>query len=73
MVSLMADQKVKGIVWDSPLLVETGLDRECDVLVYVGSTDETRMKPPAKKPQVAGGRSRPAGKDGRFHWTRRQS
>src|SRR4051812_27885480 len=29
------DPQVKAIVWDTPLLIEVGLDRDCDVLVFV--------------------------------------
>jgi dephospho-CoA kinase len=31
----LAGKGVRAFVWDTPLLAETGLDRECDALVFV--------------------------------------
>jgi dephospho-CoA kinase len=31
----LAGKHVRAFVWDAPLLAETGLDRECDALVFV--------------------------------------
>jgi len=39
-----ADPSVRAIVEDCPLLVETGIDRECDVLVFVEAGDATRRR-----------------------------
>jgi len=33
-----------AIIWDTPLLVEAGLDRECDKLVFVGVPREKRLE-----------------------------
>jgi dephospho-CoA kinase len=41
---LMADPAVKAIVEDSPLLLETGLAEQCDVLVFVEADRETRLQ-----------------------------
>jgi dephospho-CoA kinase len=30
-----SDPQVVAFVWDTPLLLETGLDRRCDAIVYV--------------------------------------
>jgi dephospho-CoA kinase len=35
---------VKAYVWDVPLLVETGLHRDCDVLVWVEASREVRER-----------------------------
>jgi dephospho-CoA kinase len=40
----LADVSVKAIVWDTPLLFETGLDRECDALVFVNALLEQRLR-----------------------------
>jgi len=40
----LADPAIKAIVWDSPLLLESKLDRDCDALVFVSATDEIRLK-----------------------------
>jgi dephospho-CoA kinase len=34
---------VKAIVFDAPLLVEAGLDRECDVVVFVEAPEGVRL------------------------------
>lgn len=39
-----AEASVKAIVEDCPLLLETGLDRECDVLVLVDTPREQRLR-----------------------------
>lgn len=31
-------------VWDTPLLVETGLDKECDAVIYVEATEQERVE-----------------------------
>lgn len=38
-----ADPNVRAVVWDSPLLFETGLDRECDAIVFVEAGREQRL------------------------------
>jgi dephospho-CoA kinase len=43
MKKYLADGGVKAIVWDTPLLLETGLDRECDVVVFVEAPEEVRV------------------------------
>jgi dephospho-CoA kinase len=40
----MQDPGVKAVVWDTPLLLETGLDRECDVVVFVNVPREIRLE-----------------------------
>ncbi len=35
--------KVLAYVWDTPLLFETGLDRDCDALVFVDTPREIRL------------------------------
>jgi len=37
-----SDPKVRAVIWDSPLLVETGLHRECDAVVFVDTPRELR-------------------------------
>jgi dephospho-CoA kinase len=44
MAKYLADRGVKAIVWDTPLLVETGLDRECDVVVFVDAAEPIRLE-----------------------------
>lgn len=39
-----ADPAVLAYVWDTPLLVETGLYRECDVVVFVDTPAEERLE-----------------------------
>ena len=43
MTQLLADPQVKAIIWDSPLLVESGLHRECDAVVYIDATQTIRQ------------------------------
>ncbi len=38
------DPAVTAIVIDSPLLLETNLDRECDTVVFVSASEPTRQK-----------------------------
>jgi dephospho-CoA kinase len=38
----IADTNLKAIVWDTPLLFEAGLDRDCDVVVFVDAPQELR-------------------------------
>lgn len=44
MVQYERDPGICAMVWDSPLLLEAGLDRECDGVVYVGAPEEVRMQ-----------------------------
>ncbi len=38
-----ADPKTKAIIWDTPLLHETGLDRQCDAVVFVDAPPDVRF------------------------------
>lgn len=38
------DPQVLAYVWDTPLLFETGLDRECDALVFVEAPFDVRLE-----------------------------
>jgi len=38
------DPKVKAFVWDIPLLFETGLDKQCDAIVFVEAPIEQRRE-----------------------------
>ena len=38
------DPRVKAFIWDTPLLVETGLHRECDAVVFVDAPEEQRKE-----------------------------
>jgi len=38
-----ADPAVKAVVEDCPLILETGIDRQCDVLIYVDCLQATRL------------------------------
>jgi dephospho-CoA kinase len=42
MNAAQTDDRVTGFVWDSPLLMETGLDGQCDALVFVDSPPTLR-------------------------------
>jgi dephospho-CoA kinase len=44
----LADPAVRGIVWDTPLLLETGLDRECDAILFVKVPNDLRLSRVAK-------------------------
>ncbi|GMU20250.1 MAG: dephospho-CoA kinase [Phycisphaerae bacterium] len=37
------DPAIRAIVWDSPLLFEAGLDRQCDWIVFVDAPRDTRL------------------------------
>lgn len=37
------DGKIRAFVWDSPLILETGLDKQCDALVFVHAPPEARL------------------------------
>lgn len=39
-----ADESVPAIVEDCPLLLESGIDQDCDALVFVDSPDEIRLE-----------------------------
>lgn len=39
-----ADASVQAIVEDCPLLLESGIDQECDALVFVDTPDKLRLK-----------------------------
>jgi len=38
------DPQVLAFVWDTPLLFETGLNRQCDVVLFVDASDEVRLE-----------------------------
>jgi dephospho-CoA kinase len=38
-----AEAKIKAIVWDSPLILETGIDDQCDALVFVDAPLQARL------------------------------
>ena len=42
MAEVSANPRVRAIVWDSPLLYETGLDARCDRVVFVEADDAVR-------------------------------
>ena len=44
MAAAADDPQVLAYVWDTPLLFETGLQRECDALVYVETPEEVRRE-----------------------------
>jgi dephospho-CoA kinase len=44
MAAAAHDPKVVAYVWDTPLLFETGLNRQCDVVVFVESSNEQRLQ-----------------------------
>jgi dephospho-CoA kinase len=37
------DAKIVGFVWDSPLLAETGLQKDCDCVVFISAPRELRL------------------------------
>jgi dephospho-CoA kinase len=37
------DEKIRAFVWDTPLLVETGLNKMCDKVVFVDSDRQLRL------------------------------
>ena len=39
-----SDAHVKAWIWDTPLLLETGLDKECDAVVFVEAGEQERQK-----------------------------
>jgi dephospho-CoA kinase len=43
MKSAAVDPKVKAIIWDTPLLHETGLDQKCDAVVFVDAPADIRF------------------------------
>jgi dephospho-CoA kinase len=38
------DPTVRAFVWDSPLLIEAGLDRACDQIVFVDTPEDQRLR-----------------------------
>jgi dephospho-CoA kinase len=39
----LADPAVRAVVWDTPLLREAGLDRDCDAVVHIDAPFELRL------------------------------
>jgi dephospho-CoA kinase len=44
MAARASDPKVKGFVWDSPLLIEAGLHTQCDAVIFVDVPQEERLR-----------------------------
>jgi dephospho-CoA kinase len=44
MEAAAGDAGVVAFVWDTPLLFETSLDKECDAVVFVDAPNEARLK-----------------------------
>lgn len=44
MMQVGADPQVVGFVWDTPLLFETGLNRQCDAVIFVETPEEVRLR-----------------------------
>lgn len=44
MAAAVNDAQVLAFVWDTPLLIEAGWDRQCDVLVFVKAPFEQRLE-----------------------------
>ena len=40
----LTDPAIRAIIWDTPLLFEVGLDKECDALVFVKVPREVRLE-----------------------------
>ena len=40
----LASRPIKAVIWDTPLLYEVGLDRECDAVVFVDAPLEERQR-----------------------------
>lgn len=38
-----SDPRVRGFVWDSPLLIEAGLHKDCDCILFVDTPPEVRL------------------------------
>ncbi|MBI4580372.1 MAG: dephospho-CoA kinase [Planctomycetes bacterium] len=43
MAEFLGNERIRAIVWDSPLLFEAGLDAKCDFVVFVESDVESRL------------------------------
>lgn len=44
MLAAADNAQVKAYVWDTPLLLETGLGVQCDAIVFVDTSDENRVQ-----------------------------
>jgi len=44
MQQAVGDAQVLAFVWDTPLLVENGLDSQCDAVVFVDAPEELRLQ-----------------------------
>ena len=44
MSAVADDPQVLAFIWDTPLLYETGLNRQCDAVVYVNTPDDARLE-----------------------------
>jgi dephospho-CoA kinase len=38
------DPRARAVVWDTPLLYEVGLDRECDAVIFVNTLFDKRLE-----------------------------
>jgi dephospho-CoA kinase len=45
---LVTDKKVIAIVFDSPLLIETGLNKECEAIIFINTSKQARLARVAK-------------------------
>ncbi len=43
MAAYRQSSAVKAVVWDTPLLVETGLYKQCDAIIFVNTPSEKRL------------------------------
>ncbi len=44
MADFLADPRIKAVVWDTPLLFEAGLDRDCDAVIFVKTPYDKRLQ-----------------------------
>ena len=49
MANAQGDPTVKAFIWDTPLLFETGLDEQCDAVVFIDAPLPERLKRVAKQ------------------------
>ncbi len=44
MAQLLTECRYQAIIWDTPLLLEVGLNRECDALIFIQVSHEIRLE-----------------------------
>src|ERR1700722_4234680 len=49
MAAVADDPQILAFVWDTPLLVEKGLHRQCDSVIFISSPAETRLARVARR------------------------